>query len=195
MNIEDLLDHLNSGLPITGESEMHDFMVGICQEGMRITAELNGAYHTPEEIRTLFSELTGKPVHGSFALFPPFTADFGRNITVGKNVFINSGCRFQDQGGIAIGDGSFIGHNVVLATLNHGLTPEDRSTIYPAPIVIGERVWIGSNATVIAGVTIGDNAVVAAGAVVTKNVPANAIVGGVPARVIRTLEEAAEESP
>lgn len=195
MNIEDLLDHLNSGLPITGESEMHDFMVGICQEGMRITAELNCAYHTPEEIRTLFSKLTGKPVDGSFALFPPFTADFGRNITVGKNVFINSGCRFQDQGGITIGDGSFIGHNVVLATLNHGLAPEDRSTIYPAPIVIGEKVWIGSNATVIAGVTIGDNAVVAAGAVVTKNVPANTIVGGVPARVIRTLEEAAEESP
>ncbi|MCA9835795.1 MAG: hypothetical protein KC422_02735 [Trueperaceae bacterium] len=115
-------------------------------------------------------------------------------MSVGKNVFINSGCRFQDQGGITIGDGAFIGHNVVLATLNHGIAPEKRSTIYPAPIVIGQKVWIGSNATVIAGVTLGDNAIVAAGAVVTKDVAANTIVGGVPAKTIKTLDEATKEA-
>lgn len=194
MTLNGLLEHLNAGLPISASSELHDFMVGICQEGMRITAELNGAYHNPEEVRALFSKLTGKPVDESFGLFPPFTADFGKNISVGKNVFINSGCRFQDQGGITIGDGAFIGHNVVLATLNHGIAPEKRSTIYPAPIVIGQKVWIGSNATVIAGVTLGDNAIVAAGAVVTKDVAANTIVGGVPAKTIKTLDEATKEA-
>ena len=194
MDIDDLLDQLNSGAAISGESESHAAMVEIGNETRRIAAELNGAYHEPEAIRALFSKLIGKPVHESFGLFPPFTADFGRNITVGKNVFINSGCRFQDQGGITIGDGALIGHNVVLATLNHDFAPERRHTVHPAPIVIGNGVWIGASVTVVAGVTIGDNAIVAAGAVVTKDVPANVIVGGVPARVIKTLEEVQEAS-
>ena len=124
-----------------------------------------------------------------FGLFPPFHTDCGKNITLGKNVFINMGCKFQDQGGIFIGDGALIGHNVVLATLNHAMNPRDRGTMIPAPIHIGKNVWIGSNATVLPGVTIGDGAIVAAGAVVTKDVPKNTIVGGVPARVIRPLSE------
>lgn len=190
MEVNELLEQLNSGAAISAGSEAHAFMVSICNEARRITAELNGAYHEPEAVRALFSKLIGKPVDESFGLFPPFTADFGRNITVGKNVFINSGCRFQDQGGVTLGDGSFIGHNVVLATLNHDVAPEKRSTLYPAPIVIGKGVWIGSSVTVLPGVTIGENAIVAAGAVVTKDVPANVIVGGVPAKTIKTLDEA-----
>jgi len=100
-------------------------MVGLSQEAMRITSELNGFYHGPEEIRALMSRLIGKPVDESFSMFPPFYTDCGKNMTIGRNVFINSGCRFQDQGGIAIGDGALIGHNVVMATLNHGLMPEE----------------------------------------------------------------------
>lgn len=96
-------------------------------------------------------------------MFPPFYTDCGKNIAVGKNVFINSGCRFQDQGGISIGDGTLIGHNVVLATLNHGIAPGERHDLFPASIHIGKNVWIGANATVLPGVTIGDNAVIAAG--------------------------------
>ena len=103
------------------------------------------------------------------------------------NVFINAGCQFQDQGGIEIGEGSLIGHNVVLATLNHDLNPERRQICIPAPIKIGKNVWIGSNSTILAGVTIGDNAVVAAGAVVNRDVEANTIVGGVPARPIKRI--------
>ena len=125
----------------------------------------------------------------TFGMFPPFYTDCGKNITVGKNVFINSGCRFQDQGGITIGDGTLIGHNVVLATLNHGIAPDERHDLFPAPIHIGRNVWIGANATVLPGVTIGDNAVIAAAAVVTKNVPANVVVAGVPAKVIRFLSK------
>ena len=108
---------------------------------------------------------------------------------VEDNVFINSGCYFQDQGGITIGEGSLIGHNVVLATLNHEMDPEHRKDLHPDPIKIGRHVWIGANATVCPGVTIGDGAVVAAGAVVVKDVPAKAIVGGVPAKLIRYISE------
>ena len=122
-------------------------------------------------------------------IFPPFTADFGMNITLGKRVFINSGCRFQDQGGIRIGDDCLIGHNAVLATLNHDLSPSRRADMHPAPIRLGRNVWLGSNVTVLPGVTIGDDAVVAAGTVVTKDVPARAVVVGSPARVIRSVED------
>ena len=120
-------------------------------------------------------------------MFPPFYTDFGKNITLGENVFINAGCKFQDQGGIIIDDGALIGHGVVLATLNHDMDPEKRQALHPAPIHIGKRVWIGANATICPGVTIGDNAVVAAGAVVVKDVPPDTIVGGVPAKIIREI--------
>ena len=189
MDLEAFLDHLNSGKQVQGGSEAHLFMHSASQEALKITAEINGSYHTPEELRELFSQLIGKPVDESFGLFPPFYTDCGKNITVGKQVFINMGCKFQDQGGITIGDGALIGHNVVLATLNHAKSPKDRGSMIPAPIHIGKNVWIGANATVLPGVTIGDGAIVAAGAVVAKDVPENTIVGGVPAKTIRHLSE------
>ena len=103
-------------------------------------------------------------------------------------MFINDCCHFQDHGGVFIGDRCQIGHNVVFATLDHGLKPEDRRSMTPAPIILGKNVWVGSNSTILKGVTIGDNAVIAAGAVVTKNVAANTVVGGVPARKIKDIE-------
>ena len=147
-------------------------------------------YHSPEEIRGLMEQLIGKPVDESFTMFPPFYSDFGKNITIGKRVFINSGCCFQDQGGITIGDGTLIGHHVVLATINHDLAPERRATSHLEPILIGANVWIGANVTVTPGVTIGDGAIIAAGAVVTKDIPPNVIAGGVPAKIIRVNEAA-----
>lgn len=192
MNLKEFLDHLNSGFPVIGGSETHLFMHKMSQEALQITAELNSAYHTPEEIRALMEKLTGGPVDESFAMFPPFYTDCGKNITIGKNVFINAGCKFQDQGGITIGDGTLIGHNVVMATLNHDPAPEKRSTMHPAPIVIGKNVWIGAGATLLAGVTIGDGAIIAAGAVVTKDVPANTVVGGVPAKFIKKINSSEE---
>lgn len=189
MDLEAFLEHLNSGKPVIGGSEAHLFMHGVSQEALEITAEINGSYHEPEELRVLFSKLIGQPVDESFGLFPPFHTDCGKNIYIGKHVFINMGCKFQDQGGIFIGDGALIGHNVVLATLNHAMSPSRRGTMIPAPIHIGKNVWIGSNATILPGVTIEDGAIVAAGAVVTRDVPENAIVSGVPARVMRRLSE------
>ena len=140
MDLETFLDHLNSGKPVRGGGEAHLFMHGVSQQALKLTAELNSSYHEPEELRALFSQLIGKPVDEGFGLFPPFYTDCGKNITIGKNVFINMGCKFQDQGGIFIGDGALIGHNVVLATLNHARPPMDRSSMIPAPIHIGKHV-------------------------------------------------------
>ena len=159
------------------------------QEAVRIGMELNMQYHTPEEIREIMGRLIGKKVDDSFRMFPPFYTDFGKNITIGKDVFINSGCHFQDQGGIQIGDGALIGHNVVLATINHDLNPEENRKNHYAPITIGAHVWIGSNATILPGVTLGDWAVVAAGAVVTQDVLPRTVVGGVPAKVLKVIPE------
>lgn len=189
MTLNEFLSAFESGQPVRADSDAMRYSGWISHQAMKLTTELNSSYHTPEEIQEIFSELTGKQVDKTFGMFPPFYTDCGKNITVGKNVFINSGCRFQDQGGISIGDGTLIGHNVVLATLNHGISPDERHDLFPAPIHIGKNVWIGANATVLPGVTIGDNAVIAAAAVVTKDVPANVVVAGVPAKVIRKTEK------
>ena len=183
-----LLTHMNQGNAVLVGSEMYREMMKISTEAMRITAELNNGYHTPEKIRILFSRLIGETVGETLRLFPPFYTDFGKNIHIGKDVFINACCCFQDQGGIQIGDGTLIGHQVVLATLNHDFDPKKRKDIIPAPIQIGENVWIGSNSVIVGGVTIGDNAIIAAGSVVTKDVDANTVVGGVPAKFIKLIE-------
>ncbi len=185
MNIHELIEHFSRGESVKAGTEAHDLLIKYSHEAMRVTSELNASYHSADQIRKLMSRLTGKPIDASFTLFPPFYTDFGKNISIGKNVFINTCCCFQDQGGISIGDGVLIGHRVVLATINHGLLPEERQCNCPAPIVIGKNVWIGSGSIVLPGITIGENAVVAAGAVVTRDVEPGAVVAGVPARFIK----------
>ena len=189
MDLEALLAELNAGRTIPGGSPLHAVMHEASQAAMRVTGELNGGYHEPERVRELLAQLTGRQVDESVTLFPPVTADFGRNIRLGQRVFINSGCRFQDQGGVTIGDDSLIGHNTVLATLDHGIHPDHRGDMDPAPIIIGRNVWIGANVTILKGVTVGDNAIVAAGSIVTKDVPADVIVVGAPARVVRSVHD------
>jgi acetyltransferase-like isoleucine patch superfamily enzyme len=188
MDMKDFIDFCKKGNPISGEDkELHGLLTQCSYEAQKITMALNTSYHSREEIVEIFSELTGNKVDSSFMCFPPFYTDFGKNITIGKNVFFNTGCSFQDRGGISIGDGSMIGMNVTIATLNHGLPLETRNTTYPSPVIIGENVWIGSNATILPGVTIEDNSVVAAGAVVTKDVPKNTVVAGVTAKSVKKI--------
>lgn len=194
MELKDFLEHVEKGLPIQGGTECQEYINGLAEEAIQITTELNSRYHTMEERRQLFEKLTGTAVDETFRMFPPFTTDCGKNIHIGKNVFINSGCRFQDQGGITLGDDTLVGHNVVIATLNHGLAANDRGSLYPSPVVIGKNVWVGAGATILPGVTIGENAVIAAGAVVAKDVPANTIVGGVPAKVIKKIPSVLPET-
>lgn len=172
---------------IAAGSPAHEFMHKAADEARRITAEINGAYRTDEELRALMSRLVGYRVDDGFRLFPPVYTDFGKNIKIGKDVFVNSGCCFQDQGGVTLGDGCLVGHNVVFATLDHDKRPGRRGDMTAAPIVVGKDVWIGAHATILKGVTIGDGAIVAAGAVVTRDVPPNTIAAGVPARVVKTI--------
>ena len=157
MLLNEFLSWVKTGKAL-GTDEIHALMGEMSEEARRVTFRLNSSYHTPEEVRELLSELFGYKVPESL-----------------------------DHGGVTIGDGCQIGHNVVFATLNHGLQPEERGITYPAPIVLGKNVWVGSNSTILQGVTIGDNAVIAAGAVVTKDVEAGTIVGGVPARFIKKI--------
>ena len=187
MTVKDVIGGFREGTEKNAERDA--YANELFQEAVRIGMELNTKYHTPEELREIMGRLIGKQVDRSFRMFPPFYTDFGKNITIGKDVFINSGCHFQDQGGIEIGDGALIGHNVVLATINHDLNPKENRKNHYAAIKIGAHVWIGSNATILPGVTIGDYAVVAAGAVVTRDVPAMTVVGGVPAKVLKVIQE------
>ena len=189
MTLQELLTYFSESDTIGENKEAVDMMRHYSREAQKITMQINTAFHEPDEMIQLFSELTGKAVDPSFRLFPPFYTDFGKNISLGKNVFINADCKFQDQGGIFIDDGALIGHGVVLATLNHDMSPDKRQQLHPGAIHIGKNVWIGANAVICAGVTVGDHAVVAAGAVVVKDVASNTVVGGVPARFIKMIDE------
>lgn len=195
MDLQECLDRMRSSEVIVGGGELHLSMRELTEEIMRLTCELNGSYHTQDEVRALFSKIIGKPVDETFRMFPPFYTNCGRNTTVGKRVFINTGCHFQDQGGIVLGDGTLLGNSVVLTTMNHDFDPEKRTTTYPAPIIIGKNVWIGSNATVLPGVHIGDGSIVGAGSVVTKDVPPNTIVAGAPAAIIRKIVPGEDTRP
>lgn len=188
MNVDDFKALMAEGTPAEPGTDLAATMYELSEEAIRLCMELNTRYMTRAERVALMSQITGSEVPESFCLFPPFTTDFGKHTRFGERVFLNSGCRFQDQGGITIGDDVFIGHNVVLATLNHHLDPAQRATTIPAPIVVADRVWIGANATVLPGVSIGEGAIVAAGAVVTRHVPAYTVVGGVPAKHIRGVD-------
>ena len=188
LTLDELLAIFNAGEELVMDEEAGDTCNYYSREAQKLTCDLNYTYHDFEEIREIFSELIGEKVDDEFRVFPPFFTDFGKNIHLGKNVFINSGCSFQDQGGIYIGDNVLIGHKVVMATLNHNEDVKKRGNLIPAPIRIGNDVWIGSNATILSGVTVGDGAIVAAGAVVTKDVEPKTIVGGVPAKYIRDIK-------
>ncbi len=166
-------------------------MTAEVRRAAEITTRINRlGFDDAAEVRALFSELLGRLVDESFFLHPPFFATGGRNTTIGRNVFVNQNCTFYDLGGLTIGDDVMIGPNVSLITSGHPILPtQRRSGVTAAPIVIERNVWIAAGVTIIGGVTVGENSVIAAGAVVTKDVPPNSLVGGNPARVIRSIEE------
>jgi acetyltransferase-like isoleucine patch superfamily enzyme len=161
------------------------------RRAMRLTAELNKlSFDDVAKVREIFSELTGRKVDDTFILIPPFYSAYGLDIRVGQRVSINQCCTLYDMGGVDIADRVMIGPNVNIITTGHPLQPSRRRAYIEArPIVIEKNVWIATGATILGGVTVGENSVVAAGAVVTKDVPPNSFVAGVPAKVIRSLEE------
>lgn len=163
-------------------------LFAVIQKAIRTTAKLNNLVTgDKKEINAVFSELIGKKVDDTFFLIPPFYSDFGENISIGKNVFVNHACTFMDRGGITIEDNVLIGPKVNLITTNHPVNPSERRATISQLIVIKKGAWIGVGATILPGITIGENSIVAAGAVVSKDVPDNSIVGGVPAKFIKSI--------
>lgn len=159
----------------------------VIEQTQKLLAELNNSYHTKEEIRDIFSRLTGRQVDESFELFAPFYTDFGRNIVVGENVFINQNCTFMDRGGITLEDRVLIAPRVNLITINHILAPQSRRDTESRPIHICKNVWLGTGVTVMPGVTVGENTIIAAGSVVTKDIPPGVIAAGIPAKIIKEI--------
>ncbi|MBA3536533.1 MAG: sugar O-acetyltransferase [Tatlockia sp.] len=159
------------------------------RRAMRLTAELNKlSFDDDAKVRAIFSELTGQNVDETFKLIPPFYTAGGLDIRVGQKVFINQCCTIYDMGGVDIADRVMIGPNVNIITAGHPLEPSERRAFIEAkPIIIERNVWIATAATILGGVRVGENSVVGAGAVVTKDVPANSFVAGVPAKVVRSL--------
>lgn len=160
----------------------------VVSQTIKLSVLLNNATDI-DEIRERLSTIIGNPIDSSTTVFTPFHTNFGRHIRLGKQVFINHGCSFLDLGGIVIEDEVMIAPNVSIISEGHPVHPANRKMLELASVTIKRNVWIGANSTILPGVTVGENAVVAAGSVVTKDVPANVVVGGVPARILRTLGE------
>ena len=149
--------------------------------------EMNQGYHSADKIRAYLEQITGEKIDASVTVNTPFYTDYGRHIQFGRNVYLNINVTFVDLGGIFIKDHVLIGPGARLITVNHLTDPKKRRGLWVAPIVIKKNAWIGANATILPGVTVGENAIVAADATVTKDVPANVVVAGTPAKIVKTI--------
>jgi maltose O-acetyltransferase len=159
------------------------------REAVRLAARYQDAFVAdPGAARALLAELLGA-LGEEAVVRPPLYVDYGSNITVGARTFVNYNLTALDVAAITIGEDCQIGPNVQLLTPTHPLEPQPRRDKLEAaqPITIGDNVWLGGGAIVLPGVTIGDNSVIGAGAVVTRDVPANVVAVGNPARVVRKL--------
>ncbi|WP_279297005.1 DapH/DapD/GlmU-related protein [Paraflavisolibacter caeni] len=183
----DIFDRMKAGEPIRLDDPQYPKVWEVVSRTIKLSAGLNTSTDV-DQIRERLSEIIGTQLDESTTVFAPFYTNFGRFTKIGKGVFINHACSFLDMGGITIEDDVLIGPRVNLTTENHPLDPADRRALICKPIVIKRNAWIGAAATILPGVTIGENAVVAAGAVVSKDVPANTIVGGVPAKIIKSID-------
>ncbi len=183
----DIFERLLSGEAVPFNDPDYFKIPAACNETRKLLVQLNAA-SDEEEIRNLLSKITGFEVDATTMVFPPFQINYGKNTRIGKNVFINFDCVFLDLGGITIDDGVMLAPKVSLLSEGHPIAVDDRQTLTTGSIHIKRNAWIGAQATILQGVTIGENAVVAAGAVVTKDVPANTVVGGIPAKIIKTFQ-------
>ena len=183
---KDIFDRMRSGEPIRLDDAQYSKIQAVVNGTLKLNAKLNTSEDV-ELIRKNLSEIIGTEIDTTTIVFVPFYTNFGQFITMGKNVFINHACSFLDMGGITIEDNVLIGPKVNLITENHPLNPNDRKSLICKPILIKRNAWIGAAATILPGVTIGENSVVAAGAVVNADVPSNTIVGGVPAKFIKSI--------
>lgn len=183
----DILERLRTGAPVRLTDPEYFKINEIVNHTLKLSQQLNSSGDV-DDTRKYLTEITGTKIDMSTTVFAPFYTNFGRFIKIGNNVFINHACSFLDMGGITIEDEVLIGPKVNLVTENHPLDPADRRALITKPILIKRNAWIGAGATILPGVTIGENAVVAAGAVVSKDVPDNVVVGGIPAKIIKSIQ-------
>jgi len=182
----DIFERLQSGETVPFSDPEYPNIFEMASRTMKLSAELN-ATSDINHIRELLSEITGSEIDASTTLLVPFHINLGIFTRIGKNVFINHDCTFLDIGGITLEDDVLIGPKVSLITESHPINPAERKSLLVNPVVIKRNAWIGAGATILPGVTVGENAVVASGAIVSKDVPANTVVAGIPAKVIKII--------
>lgn len=159
----------------------------VVQHTNKLISKLNFGYHDNETVLKILSEVVGYEIDSSNEINVPFSSDYGPNIKLGKNIFINRNCMFVDLGGITLEDNVLIGPGVKIISVNYPLQPEKRHNVIVDPVLIKKNAWIGANAIVLPGVTVGENSVVGAGSIVTKDVPDNFVAVGNPAKVIKKI--------
>ena len=186
MQSTDIFERLRKGETILPNDPEAYKMREASYQTKELLVQMNNTAN-PKEIRELLSQITATEIAESVAVFTPLYINYGKHTKIGKNVFINFDCTFLDLGGITIEDNVLIAPKVNLLSEGHPIEPENRHALIPKPIHIKKNAWIGAGATILQGVTIGENAIVAAGAVVSKDVPDNAIAGGIPAKIIKTV--------
>lgn len=181
-----IFDRLLKGETITADDPERALISEACDETRKYLIRLNNA-EDPDEIRNLLGKVTGSEIDETTTLYTPLSINYGKNTKIGKGVFINSACSFLDLGGITIEDDVLIAPKVSLLSEGHPISPKERKNLNPGHVHIKQNAWIGAAAIILAGVTIGKNSVVAAGSVVSKDVPDNTIVGGTPAKIIKSI--------
>lgn len=186
MQATDIFERLQNGETISSNDAQAYKMREASFATKKLLVQMNNATE-PEEIRNLLSQITATEIDESVTVFSPLYINYGKHTKIGKNVFINFDCVFLDLGGITIEDNVQIAPKVSLLTESHPLNPAERQSLIPKPIHIKKNAWIGGNATILQGVTIGENSVVSSGSVVTKDVPDNVVVGGIPAKIIKII--------
>ena len=181
-----IFDRLQTGETVPFTDPEYSKIFEVASHTLKLVAKLNASGDV-DEVRQLLSEITRTQINDSTTVFAPFHTNVGIFIRMGKNIFVNHDCTFLDIGGITIEDDVMIGPKVSLITESHPINPAERKALMVKPVVIKRNAWIGAGAIIMPGVTVGENSVVAAGAVVSKDVPPNTVVAGVPAKVIKTL--------
>ncbi|MCB0666341.1 MAG: sugar O-acetyltransferase [Saprospiraceae bacterium] len=177
---------MRSGEAVSMDDPDYGQIRQVVNQTFKLLARLNISSNV-DDVRMILGQIIGQTVDETTTLFPPFFTNIGRNIILGRNVFINHACSFLDLGGIVIEDEVMIGPRVNIISEDHPVEVLRRKTLVPSEVVIKRNAWIGAAATILPGVTIGENSVVAAGSVVRRNVPRNTVVGGIPAKILKKI--------
>lgn len=188
VTVADIFERLRNGETITPDNPQAYQLREASYAIKELLIQMNNSCN-PDEIRMMLSQITNTEIDENTTVFTPLYINYGKHLSIGKNVFINFDCTFLALGGITIEDNVLIAPKVSLLSEGHPVATNQRQSLVPGPIHIKKNAWIGANATILPGVTIGENAIVAAGAVVSKNVPDNTIVGGIPAKFIKTISD------